>query len=122
MRAVGFLDTEKGIAELGKKARGGKLTIEDMAGLDLSPCTSSLLSPWVHAWWTDAVYDCSNGGVFGSLFGTPIINLPASLAMYAMKYKPVVVNGRLSFVRPWFVALTYNHRLMVGREAVSFLA
>ena len=77
----------------------------------------------MHACWTDAVYDWSNGGVFGSLFGTPIINLPqaAVLGMYAIKYKPVVVNGQI-VVRPLMVvALTYDHRLMDGREAVTFL-
>ena len=65
----------------------------------------------------------SNGGVFGSLYGTPIINLPqaAVLGMHAIKEKPVVVNGEI-VVRPiMVVALTYDHRLLDGREAVTFL-
>lgn len=65
----------------------------------------------------------SNGGVFGSLFGTPIINLPQSavLGMHAIKDKPVVVNGQI-VIRPiMVVALTYDHRLLDGREAVTFL-
>jgi len=100
--AMGFLDIEKGIADLGKKARDGKLTIEDMAG---------------------GTFTISNGGVFGSLFGTPIINLPqaAVLGMHSIKDKPVVVNGQI-VIRPiMVVALTYDHRLMDGREAVTFL-
>jgi len=100
--SMGFVDIEKGIADLGKKARDGKLTIEDMAG---------------------GTFTISNGGVFGSLFGTPIINVPqaAVLGMHAIKDKPVVVNGQI-VVRPiMVVALTYDHRLMDGREAVTFL-
>ena len=65
----------------------------------------------------------SNGGVFGSLYGTPIINLPQSavLGMHAIKDRPVVVNGQI-VIRPiMVVALTYDHRLLDGREAVTFL-
>lgn len=65
----------------------------------------------------------SNGGVFGSLYGTPIINLPqaAVLGMHAIKERPVVVNGQI-VIRPiMVVALTYDHRLLDGREAVTFL-
>ncbi|PVG01427.1 dihydrolipoamide succinyltransferase [Serendipita vermifera] len=99
---MSFVDIEKEIAGLGKKARDGKLTIEDMAG---------------------GTFTISNGGVFGSLFGTPIINLPqaAVLGMHAIKERPVVVNGQI-VIRPiMIVALTYDHRLMDGREAVTFL-
>ncbi|KAL1742813.1 hypothetical protein HDZ31DRAFT_75279 [Schizophyllum fasciatum] len=99
---LGFIDIEKEIAALGKKARDGKLTLEDMSG---------------------GTFTISNGGVFGSLFGTPIINLPqaAVLGMHAIKDKPVVVNGQI-VVRPIMViALTYDHRLLDGREAVTFL-
>jgi len=73
--------------------------------------------------WVDAVNDSSNGGVFSSLFGTPIINLPqaAVLGMYTIKDNPVVVNGQI-VVRPiMVVALAYDHRLMDGREAVTLL-
>jgi len=99
---MGFVEIEKEIAALGKKARDGKLTLEDMAG---------------------GTFTISNGGVFGSLFGTPIINLPqaAVLGMHAIKDKPVVVNGEI-VIRPiMVVALTYDHRLLDGREAVTFL-
>ena len=93
---VGFLDTEKGIAELGKKARDGKLTIEDMAG-GIFTMFICFFSPWVHACGTDVVYDSSNGGVFGSWFGTPITNLlqTAVLGIHTIKDKPIVVNGQI---------------------------
>ncbi|KAG1836330.1 hypothetical protein DFJ58DRAFT_847027 [Suillus subalutaceus] len=102
---MGFVQIEKEIAALGNKAsaaRDGKLTLEDMAG---------------------GTFTISNGGVFGSLYGTPIINLPQSavLGMHAIKDKPVVVNGQI-VIRPiMVVALTYDHRLLDGREAVTFL-
>ncbi|KAJ3546143.1 hypothetical protein NM688_g5545 [Phlebia brevispora] len=99
---MNFIEIEKEIAALGKKARDGKLTIEDMAG---------------------GTFTISNGGVFGSLYGTPIINLPqtAVLGMHAIKERPVVVNGQI-VIRPIMViALTYDHRLLDGREAVTFL-
>ncbi|KAH6721372.1 hypothetical protein DL95DRAFT_526481 [Leptodontidium sp. 2 PMI_412] len=93
---------EKSIAELGKKARDSKLTIEDMAG---------------------GTFTISNGGVFGSLMGTPIINLPqtAVLGLHAIKDKPVVVNGQIVIRPMMYLALTYDHRLLDGREAVQFL-
>jgi 2-oxoglutarate dehydrogenase E2 component (dihydrolipoamide succinyltransferase) len=84
------------------QARDGKLTIEDMAG---------------------GTFTISNGGVFGSLMGTPIINLPQSavLGLHAIKERPVAVNGKVE-VRPMmYLALTYDHRLLDGREAVQFL-
>ena len=68
-------------------------------------------------------FTISNGGVFGSLMGTPIINLPqtAVLGLHAIKDRAVVVNGKVE-VRPMmYLALTYDHRLLDGREAVSFL-
>ncbi|EHL00041.1 putative Dihydrolipoyllysine-residue succinyltransferase component of 2-oxoglutarate dehydrogenase complex, mitochondrial [Glarea lozoyensis 74030] len=93
---------EKSIAELGKKARDNKLTIEDMAG---------------------GTFTISNGGVFGSLMGTPIINLPqtAVLGLHAIKDKPVAVNGQVVIRPMMYLALTYDHRLLDGREAVQFL-
>ncbi|CZS92646.1 probable dihydrolipoamide S-succinyltransferase precursor [Rhynchosporium graminicola] len=93
---------EKSIADLGKKARESKLTIEDMAG---------------------GTFTISNGGVFGSLMGTPIINLPqtAVLGLHAIKDKPVVVNGQIVIRPMMYLALTYDHRLLDGREAVQFL-
>ncbi|CAL5866630.1 uncharacterized protein PFLUO_LOCUS839 [Penicillium psychrofluorescens] len=93
---------EKAIADLGKKARDNKLTIEDMAG---------------------GTFTISNGGVFGSLMGTPIINLPqtAVLGLHAIKDKPVAVNGKVEIRPMMYLALTYDHRLLDGREAVTFL-
>ncbi|KFY49882.1 hypothetical protein V496_09764 [Pseudogymnoascus sp. VKM F-4515 (FW-2607)] len=93
---------EQAIADLGKKARDGKLTIEDMAG---------------------GTFTISNGGVFGSLMGTPIINLPqtAVLGLHAIKDKPVAINGKVEIRPMMYLALTYDHRLLDGREAVQFL-
>ncbi|KAI4183913.1 MAG: hypothetical protein L6R41_005112 [Letrouitia leprolyta] len=93
---------EKNIAELGKKARDNKLTIEDMAG---------------------GSFTISNGGVFGSLMGTPIINLPqtAVLGLHAIKEKPVAIEGKVEIRPMMYLALTYDHRLLDGREAVVFL-
>ncbi|KAG2194918.1 dihydrolipoyllysine-residue succinyltransferase E2 component [Mucor mucedo] len=99
---MGLIDVEKNIAELGKKARDNKITIEDMAG---------------------GTFTISNGGVFGSLMGTPIINLPqtAILGMHAIKERPIVVDGKIEIRPMMYVALTYDHRLVDGREAVTFL-
>lgn len=99
---LSFAQIEKAIQHYGEKARDGMITIEDMAG---------------------GTFTISNGGVFGSLMGTPIINMPQSaiLGMHAIKERPVVVNGQV-VVRPMmYVALTYDHRLIDGREAVLFL-
>ncbi|KAI5858100.1 dihydrolipoyllysine-residue succinyltransferase [Tricharina praecox] len=97
-----MIGIEAAIAELGKKAREGKLTIEDMAG---------------------GTFTISNGGVFGSLFGTPIINLPqtAVLGLHTIKEKPVAINGEVKIRPIMVVALTYDHRLLDGKEAVTFL-
>lgn len=100
--SLDMIQIEAAIAALGSKARDGKLTIEDMAG---------------------GTFTISNGGVFGSLFGTPIINLPqtAVLGLHAIKEKPVAINGQV-VIRPiMVVALTYDHRLLDGKEAVTFL-
>ncbi|KAF7883816.1 hypothetical protein EAF00_011128 [Botryotinia globosa] len=100
--SMDLVGIEKTIADLGKKARDNKLTIEDMAG---------------------GTFTISNGGVFGSLMGTPIINLPqtAVLGLHAIKDKPVVVNGQIVIRPMMYLALTYDHRLLDGREAVQFL-
>lgn len=97
-----MIEIEQAIADLGKKARDGKLTIEDMAG---------------------GTYTISNGGVFGSMMGTPIINLPqtAVLGLHAIKDRAVVVNGKIEIRPMMYLALTYDHRLLDGREAVTFL-
>ncbi|MCJ1432629.1 2-oxoglutarate dehydrogenase complex E2 component [Xylographa pallens] len=102
IESLDLVGIESAIAELGKKARDGKLTIEDMAG---------------------GTFTISNGGVFGSLMGTPIINLPqtAVLGLHAIKDKPVAINGKVEIRPMMYLALTYDHRLLDGREAVMFL-
>lgn len=93
---------EKGIADLGVKARDGKLTLPDLAG---------------------ATFTISNGGVYGSLMSTPIINPPQSgiLGMHKIQERPMVVNGEIK-VRPMmYLALSYDHRIIDGKEAVTFL-
>ncbi|KAK3117602.1 2-oxoglutarate dehydrogenase complex E2 component [Teratosphaeriaceae sp. CCFEE 6253] len=102
--SLDMIGIEREIAALGKKAqaRDNKLTIEDMAG---------------------GTFTISNGGVFGSLMGTPIINLPqtAVLGLHAIKEKPVAINGQVVIRPMMYLALTYDHRLLDGREAVTFL-
>ncbi|KAK8084558.1 hypothetical protein PG997_005829 [Apiospora hydei] len=102
VEGMDMVNIEKSIADLGKKARDNKLTIEDMAG---------------------GTFTISNGGVFGSLMGTPIINLPqtAVLGLHAIKDKPVAINGKIEIRPMMYLALTYDHRLLDGREAVQFL-
>ncbi|RCI11589.1 hypothetical protein L249_7416 [Ophiocordyceps polyrhachis-furcata BCC 54312] len=105
VRNVELLDmigVERAIAEMGKKARDGRLSIEDMAG---------------------GTFTISNGGIFGSLMGTPIINLPQSavLGLHAIKERPVAINGEVKIHPMMYLALTYDHRLLDGREAVQFL-
>ncbi|KAJ1731253.1 2-oxoglutarate dehydrogenase complex E2 component [Coemansia biformis] len=99
---MSIVDVEQEIANLGKKARDNKITVEDMAG---------------------GTFTISNGGVFGSLYGTPIINMPqaAILGMHAIKERPVVVNGKIEIRPMMYVALSYDHRIIDGREAVTFL-
>ncbi|KAJ2588793.1 hypothetical protein H4R99_007677, partial [Coemansia sp. RSA 1722] len=99
---MSIVDVEQEIANLGKKARDNKITVEDMAG---------------------GTFTISNGGVFGSLYGTPIINMPqaAILGMHAIKERPVVVNGKIEIRPMMYVALSYDHRIVDGREAVTFL-
>jgi 2-oxoglutarate dehydrogenase E2 component (dihydrolipoamide succinyltransferase) len=97
-----YADVEKGIAALGKKAKNNDISIEDMDG---------------------GTFTISNGGVFGSLFGTPIINPPQSaiLGMHGTFERPVVRNGQVVIRPMMYIALTYDHRLVDGREAVLFL-
>lgn len=99
---MSFADVEKNIVLLGEKAKNNALTVADMEG---------------------GTFTISNGGVFGSLFGTPIINPPQSaiLGMHSIKEKPVAVNGQVVIRPVMVVALTYDHRLIDGREAVTFL-
>ena len=97
-----FAEVEKGIAELGHKARDGKLSIADLTG---------------------GTFTISNGGVYGSLMSTPILNPPQSaiLGMHKIQQRPMVVGGEIK-VRPMmYLALSYDHRIIDGREAVLFL-
>jgi 2-oxoglutarate dehydrogenase E2 component (dihydrolipoamide succinyltransferase) len=99
---MSFAEIEKRIADFGKKAQDGKLAIEDLAG---------------------GTFSISNGGVFGSMLSTPIINPPQSaiLGVHATKERAVVENGQV-VVRPMnYLALSYDHRIIDGREAVLFL-
>lgn len=93
---------EKAIHDLGVKARDNKITLEDMAG---------------------GTFTISNGGVFGSLYGTPIINMPqtAVLGLHGVKDRAVVVDGQVVSRPMMYLALTYDHRVLDGREAVIFL-
>lgn len=95
-------DVEKTIGMYSAKAKDGSMTIEEMTG---------------------GTFTISNGGVFGSLFGTPIINPPQSaiLGMHATKLRPAVVGGKVEARPMMYLALTYDHRLIDGREAVTFL-
>jgi 2-oxoglutarate dehydrogenase E2 component (dihydrolipoamide succinyltransferase) len=100
--AMSFAEIEKSIGALGKKAKDGTMTMADMAG---------------------GTFTISNGGVFGSLMSTPIINPPQSavLGLHRIEDRAVVVNGQV-VVRPMmYLALSYDHRLIDGREAVTFL-
>ena len=100
--SLSILEIEDEIHALGLKARDNKLSLEEMTG---------------------STFTISNGGVFGSLFGTPILNLPGSaiLGMHAVKQQPYVVDGKIEIRPIMVVALTYDHRLLDGREAVTFL-
>ena len=96
---LSFADIERQIAEFGIKARDGKLAIEDLTG---------------------GTFSISNGGVFGSMLSTPIINPPqaAILGVHATKDRPVVENGQV-VIRPInYLAMSYDHRIIDGREAV----
>uniref|UniRef100_A0AAX7SGL5 Dihydrolipoyllysine-residue succinyltransferase component of 2-oxoglutarate dehydrogenase complex, mitochondrial n=1 Tax=Astatotilapia calliptera TaxID=8154 RepID=A0AAX7SGL5_ASTCA len=102
VETMNFADIEKAINALGEKARKNELAVEDMDG---------------------GTFTISNGGVFGSMFGTPIINPPQSaiLGMHGIFDRPVAVNGKVEIRPMMYVALTYDHRLIDGREAVTFL-
>ena len=97
-----FADIEKGIAEYAKKARDGKLSLEDLQG---------------------GTFTITNGGTFGSLMSTPIVNPPQSaiLGMHAIKERPVVENGQVVAAPMMYIALSYDHRIIDGKDAVLFL-
>jgi len=99
---MSFADIERGIGEFAKKAREGAITMEDLSG---------------------GTFSITNGGVFGSLLSTPIVNAPQSaiLGMHKVQDRPVVVDGAIVIRPMMYLALTYDHRLVDGREAVQFL-
>lgn len=99
---LSFADIERTIADYGRKARDGQITIEDMTG---------------------GTFTITNGGVFGSLLATPIINPPQSaiLGMHKIQERPVVENGQIVIRPMMYIALSYDHRIIDGKESVSFL-
>ncbi|MFB9133569.1 2-oxoglutarate dehydrogenase complex dihydrolipoyllysine-residue succinyltransferase [Vibrio olivae] len=99
---LGFADIEKGIKDLAIKGRDGKLTVDELMGGN---------------------FTITNGGVFGSLMSTPIINPPQSaiLGMHKIQERPMAVNGQVEILPMMYLALSYDHRLIDGRESVGFL-
>jgi len=99
---LSFAQTEKAIADFGKRAQASKLTLEDMQGGN---------------------FTISNGGVFGSLLSTPILNTPQSgvLGLHRIEDRAVVRNGQIVIRPMMYLALSYDHRIVDGREAVTFL-
>jgi 2-oxoglutarate dehydrogenase E2 component (dihydrolipoamide succinyltransferase) len=100
--ALGFADIERAIMDFAKKAREGGLGIEDLQG---------------------GTFTITNGGVFGSLFSTPIVNPPQSaiLGMHAVKDRAIVENGQVIAAPMMYIALSYDHRIIDGKDAVTFL-
>ena len=99
---MSFADIEKNIVDLGQKARDGKITIEDLQG---------------------GTFTITNGGIYGSMLSTPILNPPQSavLGMHNIIQRPVVVDGNVEIRPVMYLALSYDHRIIDGKEAVSFL-
>jgi 2-oxoglutarate dehydrogenase E2 component (dihydrolipoamide succinyltransferase) len=99
---LSFAEIEKSIAEYGRKAREGKLTIEELSG---------------------GTFTISNGGIYGSLMSTPILNPPQSgiLGMHKIERRPVALGDKVEIRPMMYVALSYDHRIVDGREAVTFL-
>ena len=99
---LSFADIEKNIKEISEKAKNGKLTIEDLQG---------------------GTFTISNGGVYGSMLSTPILNLPQSgvLGMHNIVERPIVIDGEIKIRPIMYLALSYDHRIIDGKESVSFL-
>ena len=99
---LSFADIEKNIKQISEKAKDGKLTIEDLQG---------------------GTFTISNGGVYGSMLSTPILNLPQSgvLGMHNIVDRPIVVDGEIKIRPIMYLALSYDHRIIDGKESVSFL-
>jgi 2-oxoglutarate dehydrogenase E2 component (dihydrolipoamide succinyltransferase) len=99
---MGFAEIERAVADFGRRARDGALKLEELAG---------------------GTFSITNGGVYGSLMSTPILNPPQSaiLGMHKIQERPVVVGGKIEARPMMYLALSYDHRIVDGREAVSFL-
>jgi 2-oxoglutarate dehydrogenase E2 component (dihydrolipoamide succinyltransferase) len=99
---LSFAEIEKTIADFGARAKANALTVAELSG---------------------GTFTISNGGVYGSLMSTPIVNPPQSgiLGMHAIQERPIVKNGQIVVAKMMYVALTYDHRIVDGREAVTFL-
>lgn len=99
---MGFADVERGIVEYGKQATDGSLSIDALTG---------------------GTFTISNGGIFGSLMSTPILNPPQSaiLGMHKIQPRPMAIAGEVKILPMMYLALTYDHRIVDGREAVQFL-
>ena len=99
---MGFAEIEKTISELGVKARDGKLSMADMQG---------------------GSFTISNGGVYGSLMSSPILNPPQSgiLGMHKIQDRPMAINGKVEIRPMMYLAVSYDHRIIDGKEAVTFL-
>ena len=99
---MSFADIEKNIGDLGQKAKDGKITIEDLQG---------------------GTFTITNGGIYGSMLSTPILNPPQSavLGMHNIIQRPVVIDGNIEIRPVMYLALSYDHRIIDGKEAVSFL-
>jgi 2-oxoglutarate dehydrogenase E2 component (dihydrolipoamide succinyltransferase) len=100
--AMSFAEIEKKIVEYGQKARDSKLTIDELTG---------------------GTFTITNGGIFGSLVSTPILNPPQSaiLGMHKIQERPMAVNGEVVILPMMYLALSYDHRIVDGRDAVQFL-
>jgi 2-oxoglutarate dehydrogenase E2 component (dihydrolipoamide succinyltransferase) len=97
-----FADIEKSIVDLGTRARDGKLAVDELQG---------------------GTFTITNGGIFGSLMSTPILNPPQSaiLGMHKIQDRPIAVDGKVEIRPMMYLAVSYDHRIIDGREAVSFL-
>jgi 2-oxoglutarate dehydrogenase E2 component (dihydrolipoamide succinyltransferase) len=102
VESMSMADVEKAVGKLAAKARDSKLTAEDLTG---------------------GTFTITNGGVFGSLLSTPIINIPQSaiLGMHKIQDRPMAINGKVEIRPMMYLALSYDHRTIDGRESVSFL-
>jgi 2-oxoglutarate dehydrogenase E2 component (dihydrolipoamide succinyltransferase) len=99
---MSFAEIEAGIADFGQRAQANALTLDDLSG---------------------GTFTISNGGVYGSLLSTPIVNPPQSgiLGLHGIQERPIAVDGEVVIRPMMYVALTYDHRVVDGREAVTFL-